>query len=189
MTQPSTQSTPQTQQPVTVQGKPTTTASGMQSPATTNQQTATATTPAIGQTTSQPAVKTTPTNAPTTPTNAPTTSPQAAAKGVSLAGKYSGSLSAQELTQFAEVTLTVTLAATGGGQVNGRVICEKLEVGRLQGTVDLQGQVKLTVRGGQDYTEITGNFTGTLNASGGQGKWQAADGKEKGEGTWTVMAK
>ena len=119
----------------------------------------------------------------------PLATPQPAAKGVSLAGKYSGSLSAPQLTTFAEVFLTITPAATGGGQVSGRVICEKLEVGRLQGTVDPQGQVKLTVRGGKDYTEVTGSFTGTLNASGGQGKWQAADGKEKGEGTWTVKAK
>lgn len=119
----------------------------------------------------------------------PLAPPQPAAKGVSLAGKYSGSLSAPQLTTFAEVFLTITPAATGGGQVNGRVICEKLEVGRLQGTVDPQGQMKLTVRGGKDYAEVTGSFTGTLNASGGQGKWQAADGQEKGEGTWTVKAK
>lgn len=176
VTQPSTQNTPQTQQPVTtVQGKPTTTASGVQSPTTTNQPTAT----------SPPAAKTTP----TTPLNAPTTTPQAAAKGVSLAGKYSGSLSAKELTQFAEVTLTVTPSAGGGGQVSGRVICEKLEVGRLEGSVDTQGQVQLTVRGGKDYAEVTGSFTGKLDANGGQGKWRAADGKEKGEGSWTVKAK
>jgi hypothetical protein len=121
--------------------------------------------------------------------NAPTSSPQAAAKGVSLAGKYSGSLSAKELTQFAEVTLTVTPSAGGGGQVSGRVICEKLEVGRLEGSVDTQGQVQLTVRGGKDYADVTGSFTGKLDANGGQGKWRAADGKEKGEGSWTVKAK
>ena len=44
----------------------------------------------------------------------------------------------------------------------------------------------LTLVEGDDRT---GSFTGTLDASGGQGKWQAADGKEKGEGSWTVKAK
>jgi len=125
---------------------------------------------------------------PATPT-APTTAPQPAAKGVTLAGKYSGSLSAPQLTTFAEVSLTVTPSAAGGGQVTGRVICEKLEVGRLEGTVDTQGRVNLTVRGGKDYAEVTGTFIGKLDATTGQGKWRAADGKEKGEGTWSVQAK
>ena len=145
-------------------------------------------TPAMG-TPAASGQATQPVPAQTAAATGPLATPQPAAKGVSLAGKYSGSLSAPQLTTFAEVFLTITPAATGGGQVSGRVICEKLEVGRLQGTVDPQGQVKLTVRGGKDYTEVTGSFTGTLNASGGQGKWQAADGKEKGEGTWTVKAK
>ena len=108
---------------------------------------------------------------------------------MTLAGKYSGSLSAPQLTSFAEVNLTVTPSAAGGGKVTGRVICENLEVGRLEGTVDTQGGVNLTVRGGKDYAEVTGTFTGKLDATIGQGKWRAADGKEKGEGTWSVKAK
>ncbi len=174
----------QPQQQSTVQGK-TVAGTGPQPTGTpSNQQVPTAMgTPAASGQATQPVP------AQTAAGNGPIAAPQPASKGVSLAGKYSGSLSAPQLTTFAEVFLTITPAATGGGQVSGRVICEKLEVGRLQGTVDHQGQMKLTVRGGQDYAEVTGSFTGTLNASGGQGKWQAADGKEKGEGTWTVKAK
>jgi len=181
--QPITQTLPQSL-PQVIHGKPTTAPGPQSLGSQTNQPVATATTPPTGQTMSKPVSQTVPPLPP-----APATAPQPPAKGMTLAGKYSGSLSAPQLTSFAEVNLTVTPSAAGGGKVTGRVICENLEVGRLEGTVDTQGGVNLTVRGGKDYAEVTGTFTGKLDATIGQGKWRAADGKEKGEGTWSVKAK
>jgi hypothetical protein len=150
--------------------------------------TATAPHPSPGPPVQAASVPTAPAAKPATPTVA-AASPQGPAQGITLAGSYSGTMTTSEHPDPAWIKLTVAPTAGGGGKVTGAVTFEKLEVAKIEGTVNAQGQAQLALRGGKDYAEITGNLTGQFDAKTGKGQWRAADGTNKATGAWSVKAK
>ena len=144
----------------------------------------------------QPATAAPPATGPAPPASTPSAQPakppappQTQPPGVVLAGGYTGTMTSSEHPEPAAIKLTVAPALGGGGKVTGSIIFEKLEVAKIDGTVDAQGRAQLALHGGKDYADITGSLTGQFDAKTGKGQWRAADKTNKATGAWSVKAK